>query len=277
MTFELLILKKEWFYHHRDDQYRFEGIKKLVNKSYDKSRFKFGIIQTQRIKSSQTIPEDLALQDVDDFNLFILLGSNEVFKKLSYEDGYIRDFSQDATNLEQSYDCDIPEKYYTLFDLSKIDDLKITIVDNDFNLDLNIISRSLGSAGFRTYKHTTLKDEDIELELTAFTSFMRKAGPKILNLVLDKCILNSKYFSLLFPTLPPLNHYKKLILHADVIKEHKLVEYYVSACSFVPSPKDDILLEIADDNMVMAGPLECGIYATQNFHISFIHREILLK
>ncbi|KAK6463252.1 hypothetical protein DFJ63DRAFT_111424 [Scheffersomyces coipomensis] len=278
MTFELLALRKDWFYHHEEQELRFAGLMKIINKAYDKARFKYGIIETTRIKYPNAIPADLQLSTVDGFALFILLGPEKAFQELKEKHNYTRDFSTVSSNLEQSFNCDIPEQYLSSFDLNNLNDVKITIVDNDFELDDKTTNRVLGSAGFRIYAHGNKDDSILDLELTAFTSYMRKLGPKILNLIIDKCLLNEKLLSKLYPTLGPLEQYNKIIIHADVIKEHGLVQYYVNNCTFQQADKKDIFYEVSEDKKVKSeGTLEEGILATRSFTISFIYREILLK
>ena len=74
-----------------------------------------------------------------------------------------------------------------------------------------------------------------------------------------------------------LNDFQTIIIHADVIKEHGLVEYYTKKCSFTKSSQEDILIKVDNGQKVDNGVLEKGILASKNFHLSFLERIIHIE
>lgn len=249
---ELVILPKDWFF--QGDNSRFAPLQKLINKSYDKARYKFDIIRSSRIKTPTSLLTDLCVTKDDEINLFMFLGPVEKFKE-----EFIRDFSA-SKNLQEAFSCDIPESLLKEFEFDETD-LKISIADPEFVIDDSILSRILGTVGLRSYHEEKISDSIKELELTAFTSFMRITGPKLLDIVISRFLVER--YSL----------YHKILLHADVIREHRLVEYYSQKCGFKQESKEDVLIEAAE-TFAGNGYLEKGIVASQDFHIAFISREI---
>ncbi|KAK6456196.1 uncharacterized protein RJT20DRAFT_128021 [Scheffersomyces xylosifermentans] len=280
MSYELIILPKEWFFSKENVAERFEGLTNLINKSYDKSRFKFGIIESRRIRAPTALLDDLLLTDAHDINFYILLGPKSTFDILKKKGESIRDFSSEPTNLSECYDCDIPDSQVPLFPLENIsDNVTVSIASKDFVLETHFLDRVLATIGIRSYHHFTEKNpekaEVKDLELTAFTSYMRKTGPKFLDLVIKRCLLEEKYFSLFSDR--PLSHYSSIILHADCIKEHRLVEYYTKNCSFEPEDQEDIRIKVGQGGSGSLGTFDLGISATRDFHVSFIKREIAVR
>lgn len=270
MAFKLLVLKNEWLFKPNSRLSDFEKLTKLVNKAYSKARFKFDIITTQRIKDPTTFLEDFSIDDDRRVCFFILLGSENLFNKIFLEDNFDRDFSIPNRSLEESYSCDIPEKYYDLLGFDSNSEIEIEEVDCNYILDDNVLKRVLGTAGLKACStEETWVNDTSKLTLTCFTSFMRNTAPQILDTVLYKYLLEPRYMSshqLLNTTT------KKVILNAEVIREHKLVEYYSSKCGFEFS--SEILVEVDDNGKLKNNPFEDNILATGNFHVSFIHREI---
>lgn len=272
MSFKLLVLRNDWFFKPYSEFPDFEKLTKLINKSYSKARYKFDIIRTQRIKDPNTFLEDFSIDNNKRFCFFILLGPESLFDKIRLEDNYDRDFNIPNRNLEESYACDIPEKYYDLFRFDNTSELEIEEVGTDYVLDDRTLKRVLGTAGLKSCnKEEPNACETSELLLTCFTSFMRNTAPQILDAMINKYLLESSYMSshgLLNTTT------KKVILYAEVIREHKLVEYYSSKCGFEFS--SEILIEVDDKGRLKNNPFEDNILATKNFHVSFIHREIYI-
>lgn len=270
MTFKLLVLKNDWFFKPNSGYPDFEKLTKLINKAYSKARYKFDIITTQRIKDPTTFLEDFSIDNNKRFCFFILLGSESLFDKIRLEDNFERDFSIPNRNLEESYACDIPEKYYDLLGFDNTSEIEIEEVDCNYVLDDNSLKRVLGTAGLKDCSKEEREVNDTsELALTCFTSFMRNTAPQILDTVIYKYLLEPRYMSShrLLNTAT-----MKVMLYADVIREHKLVEYYSSKCGFEFS--SEILIEVDDNGKLKNNPFEDNILATGNFHVSFIHREI---
>lgn len=270
MAFKLLVLKNDWFFKPNSGYPDFEKLTKLINKAYSKARYKFDIITTQRIKDPTTFLEDFSIDNDKRFCFFILLGSESIFDKIRLEDNFERDFSIPNRNLEESYACDIPEKYYDLLGFDNTSEIEIEEVDCNYVLDDNSLKRVLGTAGLKDCSKEEREVNDTsELALTCFTSFMRNTAPQILDTVIYKYLLEPRYMSShrLLNTAT-----MKVMLYAEVIREHKLVEYYSSKCGFEFS--SEILIEVDDNGKLKNNPFEDNILATRNFHVSFIHREI---
>lgn len=271
MSFELLVIRDSWFLN-RSDKSDFDALTKVINKAYSKARYKFDIIKTPRIKDPTTFVEDFAINDKNRFHLFVLLGPEEGFDQLHQKDSYERNFDIPNRNLNESYACDIPGEYHDLLEFNSQSDLEINEIDHDFVLDDKILKRVLGTMGLKIHNSRDAKDVGTnELLLTCFTSFMRNTAPVLLDTVIYRYLLKEKYMAshklLKDPT-------KKVILHADVVKEHKLVEYYSAKCGFVFSR--EILIEVNEEGHLKDNPFEDNILATKNFHISFIHKEIVI-
>lgn len=270
MAFKLLVLKNDWFFKPNSEFPDFEKLTKLINKAYSKARYKFDIITTQRIKDPTTFLEDFSIDNNKRFCFFILLGSESLFDKIRLEDNFERDFSIPNRNLEESYACDIPEKYYDLLGFDNTSEIEIEEVDCNYVLDDTVLKRVLGTAGLKDCsKEEGEVNDTSELALTCFTSFMRNTAPQILDTVIYKYLLEPRYMT----SHQLLNTATmKVMLHAEVIREHKLVEYYSSKCGFEFS--SEILIEVDDNGKLKNNPFEDNILATGNFHVSFIHREI---
>lgn len=269
MAFKLLVLKNDWFFKPNSEPSDFEGLTKLINKAYSKACYKFDVIRSQRIKSPTTFLEDFSIDKNRKFCLFILVGPENVFDRICREDNFDRNFDIPNHNVGESFACDIPQKYYDLLHFNKNSDIEIEEVDSDYVLNDTTLKRVLGTAGLKAYHTVEPKVHDIsKLSLTCFTSFMRNIAPQILDTVIYKYLLEAKYMSshqLLNTTT------KEVILYADVIREHKLVEYYSSKCGFKFS--NEILIEVDDNGKLKNNPFENNILATRNFHVSFIHRD----
>ncbi|EGW35037.1 uncharacterized protein SPAPADRAFT_132518 [Spathaspora passalidarum NRRL Y-27907] len=271
MVFEVLILPYSWI--HSGGSAKFEGLRNLINRSYDKPRFKYGIIKSSRIKKVDSILSDLSIDLKDEICLYILLGSKQTFDQLKQDDGYIRDFSHEATTFEDCFHCDIPERYYPLFNLDKLNsEVKVSVVSDDFELDNNVLSRVIASVGVRSF-HGNSRPNAKEFELTCFTSYMRKAGQLFLEFVINHCLLNESRFQLL-SRKGILSDFSCIVLHGEVIQEHDLVRYYVNNCSFTESDKQPVLIKVGRDMQTENSILEKDILASRSFHIAFIFREV---
>ncbi|ABN67428.2 predicted protein [Scheffersomyces stipitis CBS 6054] len=269
--YELLVLNNHWFFNPDEDKSRFKGLFQLLNKSYDKARFKFGIIKSTRIKKPESALADLSITPDRDVFLTILLGPEDSFSKLKQRDDYERNFSVPSMSLSDSFDCDIPNEYLSHFPIDDIEkDLKVTVASPDTNIE-SILGRALGTVGVRSIPDTS--DKSIKhLELTAFTSLRRNLGPNLLDVLINSCLLNDDMFSRLLNDR--LDQFSTIRLHLDCIREHGLVEYYSSTCKFIRADQEDVRIQINENNRTIGGPLEEGIIATQDFHIAFMHRDV---
>lgn len=274
MSFEILALPHSWI--HKDSvSSRFENLKHLINASYNKPRYRFGIIQSPRIKNNNSVLSDLAIDANDEICIYLLLGKEEKFDDLFFNEGYKRDLTKVATTFSQVFANDIPERYYSIFNLEDIKTAKISFVDSDFEFTEEALNRCIASVGLRSF-HGTVKPDTKEFELTAFTSFMRNTAPVFLDFIINQCLLDSGRFEQI-SLQGTLNDFRTIIIHADVIKEHGLVEYYTKKCSFTKSCQEDVLIKIDNQQNVEDGILEKGILASKDFHLSFLERVIHIE
>ncbi|KAG7192473.1 uncharacterized protein KQ657_001874 [Scheffersomyces spartinae] len=251
------------------------GIQRLINRSYDKPRYKYGIITTSRIKSPQLFLKDFGLDGTDyGFCLFVLLGPKETFDKLQRDDGYFRDFETPATP-GTIYDCDIKKEYEGLFQFDPLS-LKptVTVADNNTVLKGLLLSRVLGCVGFKSsgYEYHPNDDACIRLDLTAFTSYLRGNGPRMIDLVLCNILQDHPSHPFLEQQGMVDQSTGKYIIMADCITEHNLIDYYVQKCGFSLTGEEDLLIQVGEDGRLRNNPYEDGIKATQNFHISFLKK-----
>ncbi|KAI5966546.1 uncharacterized protein KGF55_000855 [Candida pseudojiufengensis] len=261
MSFEILIIPNSWFRNPNSD---FTNLRYLINKGYDKPVQKYGIIQTKRIISNDSFFENLAVLPNDELNLFLLLGSNEKIEELE-KNGVYRDFKNE--NIDNAFECDIPKEFGSLFSLNELSDSRIRIVDEDFKFDDNILKRVLTLFGLRTYNYEVSNQDEINLNLTTFCSFLYNSASTFFEIIISKCLKNSKIYEELYHE--PLSNYKSLIIHADCIIEHNLIDYYITKCKFKKSHKANISIE-------NAGISYKQIKATKNFEIGFLYRRIEL-
>ncbi|KAL6453566.1 RMD6 Sporulation protein RMD6 [Candida maltosa Xu316] len=271
MPFEVLALPYSWV-HKQGPSSRFNSLRNLVNASYDKPRYKFGIIKSPRVKSNETILSDFSIDMNDEICFYLLLGTQQVFDSFYEKDGYVRDLSQDTLTTRQVFTNDIPERYYSTFDLDEIAKSDVVFVDDDFEFTDDLLNRCIASVGLRSF-HGDSKPRVKEFELTAFTSFMRNTGPKVLDFVISKCLLDSGNFAKLSRT-GGLSDFDSIVIHADVIREHGLVDYYIKKCSFEKSSRPDVVVRVNQNMEVDADVFEEGVLASQDFHIAFLHRQI---
>lgn len=267
MCFELIVLKKEWFLYHESSSDSLKYLTGLMNKGYDKARIKYGVIKSYRVKNTGSFLDDFQIRDTEDFALLLLLGPEEIFRDLKDKDNFSRDFLRTSQDLGDMYNCDIPDKYSKLFNVN-LNDLKVNVVNPDYEVDESVVGRVLNTAGLKKYSQNGKFTE--ELELTAFTSFSRGSGPKMLNLIID--ILRNRNTNPIFTELPTQN--AKIKLHAEVITQHNLVDYYTRKCDFEISDKETVLVRVTPDGRLEDCPFEDNIMASRDFTITFLHRDI---
>ncbi|EGV61411.1 hypothetical protein PSN45_000083 [Yamadazyma tenuis] len=251
--FELLILPKNYLVtrSHWTPYYKF------VNKSYDKPRFQYECVSGKRISSPTSFLSDLDLEANLDALLFILLGPKDVCGKLQ------RDFDLESQSLQDAYACDIPKEYFEKlrFNASKV---KIKEINDDYDLQDDLY-RVLASSGYLV-KETF--DNQLTLELTAFTSFMRSLGSLTFEFVVENYLQNLKFLE--YTNNPQISSqkYDKVLIEAYVIREHGLVDFYIKKCKFQPTTYPDKLFkpELTTTSK--------RIIAKAEFSLAIFHREV---
>ncbi|CAI5757742.1 unnamed protein product [Candida verbasci] len=270
MSFEIIILPYSWF-HNEITPTKFDNFKSLINKSYDKPRHKYGIIKSSRLNKNHSLLDDLAIKISDQINIYLLLVKKEAFESLNVN----RQFTGD---IDQCYNCDIPP----VLPYSDIAKSSMHVVNSRFEFNEDILQRCVASVGLKSNHYHSDSQTIANFELTCFTSFMRNIAPVYLEHVLS-LIKHEFFFNLLNNTggfnVEETGNYKKIIIYADVIVEHDLVDYYINKCNFEKTGNKDLLIEVNKETGDAGGfgLLEDGILASRDFHLGFLKRELKLK
>lgn len=261
--FEVLFLTRDWFLNSCNQESR-ENITKVINKAYSQVHFKYNYILSPRIKNADFLINDLEIESAKEFILYVLLGPSDVFTKWK-SNGFERHFNK-TLKLLDIYDSNIPNSYREILTIDE-DDLKYSFADEKFQFGPQTLNRVISTCGFKSSKYI---EDNKELILTAFTSFMRGSASKFLEIVINKCLFDYKKFS--YFSDDDLSKINKFIIQADVVKEHQLVDYYVKKCGFKKSSKQDIYVSNSDDS-----PFHDEIHTVKPFHISFLYREVKVE
>lgn len=105
-----------------------------------------------------------------------------------------------------------------------------------------------------------------DVHLTAFTSFLRGAGPVFLDVLLEKLLNNPKTWSYFMPSIS-LSLVKQLEVHADCVREFGLVDFYTGKCGFVLSDKPDVFVDAKENS-----PFVDEIEVVKPFHVAYLER-----
>lgn len=263
---EFLVLSRKWLSEPYGPKY--DKFLKIINKGYSKAMFKYGIIKTPRIKTSMSMLDNFRVHENDDFCILLLLGPEKQFEKLGLNHNYSRKFETPSDSWERSIDCDIPDEYLPQLSFNVDSDVKVTYYNSDEELTPSQVNRVLGSVGFKSYdgdlRSSNLSIKDIEI--TAFTSFMKRSAPTMLEMAIKHFLKRENELVADFTSL------ESIVLHADCIKEHNLVPYYVNCCSFKPSKKEDTFVDVHSASS--SGVFEDNLEAYKDFHISYLYRTI---
>lgn len=270
MSYELLILPKSWIFAEGDPK-KFDVLTKVINKGYSKPMHRYGIIQSPRIKNPDKFMDSLQITEEKECFIAILLGTPSVFSKIESETGYKRNFHYDLYPLSTSINSDIPRDLKAYFGPLLPDlDVEIKVANAATIIDHDIADRIVAVCGFKTSMLDNKIVDGVALkayELTSFVSFLSGSGPELLNYTLTNFLSdpNCQFVN--------LKDIERCVVLADVIREHDLVPYYIKKCEFDLEEKPDICIPQSGEN----SPLEDGIVSSQDFHISFLRREITIR
>ncbi|QPG73638.1 hypothetical protein FOA43_000950 [Brettanomyces nanus] len=211
----------------------------VINRGYDKPRFKYGVILTPRVKHD--LSKDFLIEAAEEAFLAICLspqtdhlnpirntddGSTATKKLLeSYSLG-----SLDFTEMEYSDDLDLVFEAYRKNELQ---------------------SRILGTICVKNYQG--LKDEK---EVTGFTSFYPGLSAKLMEFMACYC----------------KDQLRVAKLWVDIIEEHNLKEYYEKLGFFFIS-RETCHVDPITHNM-LGKSLEDGIKASRDFHVALMERDL---
>lgn len=269
MSYEVLILSESWFFDLQGPDH-FKVFTEIINKGYSKARDRYKIVASPRICSPDEFLTDLHLQKNHNVTSAILLGSKEVWESIERRTGFRRTFNSDISSDTCSYDSDVPSHVLEEFGPLTLDNVKFTKIGNSEPLDALIKDRVLATAVIQALDEYKVGFTEEELcipqfELTGFCAFGRQVGAKFLDFTIELFIGNRKSpFSI-------DQELKKSLLCCTVIKEHKLVQYYTSKCQFRQTNRPDVLISLLDATL----RLEDSMRFNRDFHISFLHREIV--
>ncbi|GEQ71450.1 hypothetical protein JCM33374_g5134 [Metschnikowia sp. JCM 33374] len=277
MPYQLLILPKSWFVSdvHPD---KFRVLSHIVNKGYSKPMAQYGIITSPRIKDPAHFLESLSLgpetseegAKEKDYSIMLLLGSKADYNHLEATSGYRRIFNKEVWPLSGCRDSDIPSELSGEFGSLCEKTVEHVVLGPTDPVDSDIADRVLATIGFKSYGDDgTFQDKDVSpttchYEITAFTSFRRGIGTRLIEYCVDE-FFRSPHATLLKP-----QHVETAVLHAIVITQHDLVPFYQNKCGFAPSTHPDVWINVRGTD----SPLEDGITATRDFSVSFMRRDI---
>jgi hypothetical protein len=266
MSFELIGIPVTWF--KSDNRESVAKLTRVINKSYDKVRFKYGRVGSQRIRSHVTFLADLGIDSTRPFVIFLFLGPADVFE-LARTEGFKRDFSE-SFSVEDAFDCDVVDSYATqLNDRESTIDTKF--VRDDFAITADITNRILGTIGFKKYG---ISSDSQDFELTTFTSFLRSSGPKIFHYIAGTFFAaggNPKFDELL---QIHRSSRAEVRLHATIIKDHNLIPFYTNKCGFLPSSKPDVLIKADEDSSPDEIKARGGLLVAKSFHFAFLYKDV---
>lgn len=265
MSFELIGIPVTWFKNGNCENVA--KLTKIINKSYDKVRFRYGRVGSQRISSHDTFLADLDISTTKPFVIFLFLGPPDVFVEARSE-GFKRNFSE-SFSVDDAYDCDIVDPYATqLNDSERNIDTKF--VGDDFVITTDITNRILGTIGFKKYG---VNSKSQDFELTTFTSFLRTSGPKLFHYVARNFFAEGhpKFDELLEIRRSPRAEVR---LHATIIKDHDLVPFYTNKCGFTPSSKPDVLIKADEDSSLEEIEARGGLLVAKAFRFAFLHKDV---
>lgn len=260
MAYELVVLPREWVFGAHGG---FQSLAKIINKGYSKPIHKYNVILSPRIREPETFVADFTPKKYVSLHIVLLLGPETVFSQLE-ADGYVRDFDRPNDSLEAAFSCDIPEKYRGLFNLNENVPVKVTEASSDYVLTPDVLYRVLATAGVKAFAEDLGVPHVRPFELSTFTSYMRGSGPVVLELLIKHVFTNKNIYDLLAA--------EKVVLYADVIKEHQLVEYYVSKCGFKMTEREDVKVLLNPEGGLKDST--SSFRATRDFHLALLAREI---
>lgn len=271
MSFELLVLPAVWFLDEtRNEEEQFGSLTKLINKSYSKPALKYNIIQTTRVKSPKSFLEDFSIRKQNgNFTLFLLLAPEKSISKIRHKYQFYRDFEKPTSTEKEAFSCDIPEEYLEELNFTRDSNLEIKVAKKGDVINDDILQRTIGTVGLRNEKKKVTKS--LDLELTCVTSFMRYAASTMLSKIEDILLDEPILLMMVKEGSGPI---QAIILHAEVIVEHKLVDYYILRCGFEKSLRNDVLVKVMGTGSLQACPLEEGIRATRDFHLAYLRKTI---
>lgn len=287
MGYDLIILRSDWLFTD-PDPVKYETLTYLINKAYSKPMAKYGIIRSNRIKSPKSFLQCLGLSPEKEPVIVLLLGSSDGFEKLEREHGFDRKFKSDVWPLSQCNDSDLPPHLVDEFGPLVPEFVRVHNLEPHEALDSTIINRCLATLGFKRVHapespQNIVKSQErlrsfgeyderpklamkknLELELTAYTSFMPRGGAILLEYIISEWLANGRndWF-----TEHDVSSYTIL---ASVIKEHDLVSYYTKKCGFVAHGQPDCVVKASNTD----SPLEPGVIAASDFTVSFLKREV---
>lgn len=193
----------------------------ILNTGYDFNKYKYGVIQSTRVKDESVFLNDLGIHVSGSFLLVLI---------------------KDKDYLKDNLIHDLNNHNYTT-----------TEADNQLSFEQKDYSQVLGTIGIKPAK----LDADVGKgwEITGFTSFQKGVGQFLMRKI-EECA-----------RLEGLDY-----LFASCICEHNLVAYYEKLG--YTEIGERILIEIDENGLVKGSVLEDHIYATRNFTLATLKKDL---
>lgn len=270
MSYQLLILPKSWLFD-KGDPHKFDVLTKILNKGYSKPMHRYGIILSPRVNEPDEFLKAFELTQQKESFIAVLLGTLSVFSKIESETGFKRNFHYDLYPLSTCFNSDIPRQYKHYFGplLSDLD-VEIKVADDTTIIEDDIADRILAVCGYKTCDpdEKLAQEKTVKhYELTSYVSFLSGSGPELLNFTLRNYLSDPR------SPFVDVKEVDKCVLHANMIREHNLVNYYIQKCAFTPGKKPDVLIPMSGEN----SPIDFGVISKHDFHVTFLRREVAIR
>lgn len=272
MSYEVLVLKEEWFFELQGPDH-FKVLTEIINKGYSKARDRYKIVASPRICSPEHFLTDLHLKKGHNVTAAILLGSEDAWKSIEQKLGFSRTFNADITSDTCSYDSDVPPPILQELGSLTLDNVKFIEIKKGQVIDALIKERVLATTVVQVLDAYKIGFSEKELqipqfELTGYSAFGRQVGATFLDFTVEIFLANRSSPYIIDHDLVMLD---RVFLCCNVIKEHNLVEYYTKKCNFKQTQRPDLLISLLDSSV----RLEDSMKFNKDFHVSFLHREII--
>lgn len=214
-----------------------ETLVSVINRGYDKPRFKYGVVLTPRINCGMLT--DLVIDKPEQAYMMVCLAPKGAH-------------GIKATDSAST----VTEKLISSYPTGKFDMANIRTCD-----DLDEISKAAGDGTLESRILGTVcvkecKDRENTGELTAFTSFYPKLSPILLENIDSYCLKNTRF-----------KHF-----YLEVIEEHELVPYYRKQ-GFELMGEEECAVD-PETHCMVSDPLEEGFRASRNIHLAKMIKSI---
>lgn len=262
----LLVFGKECFLDDVFLQRHERALKNIINFGYQKTRYKYEIIDGDRIGDQENFLEEMLISDeMQQFYFFLLIGSKSIIEspkqynycrsfRISYESGDTDSF-------------DIPAQYVDSLHRSIDSQLETKLAGPDYIISEDEIDRVVGTlAVFTPDTGNDANGETFVIALTAVTSFLQGAGKKTFDRAL-KYILENESSPLSKEKLRAAG-YKSVRVDVSYIDEHKLLNFY-KRCGFRLNETKFVKVDLSGN--ILDNEFPNRLTATRDFHVVYVY------